>query len=415
MSTHIIDEANRCLQCKVPRCRTGCPINTNIPEMIRLFREDQLMEAAAMLFMNNPLSMVCSLVCNHEKQCEGHCVRGIKETPVHISAIENYISDSCFERLKMEKAESNGIKAAVIGAGPAGITIALRLAMKGYQVTVFEGNARIGGVLRYGIPEFRLPKSILDRYYSRMKDMGIQFRMNFNIGGAVSIRDLLNDGYQSVFIGTGAWRPLRMHIPGETFGNVCYGINYLKDPDVYDLGDKVCIIGAGNSAMDVARTAIRHGVSEVVIYSVTETPAASKEEVDLAKLDGAQFEYCKTAVQILDEGIMESEVQTDENNHIVPVEGTEKFVPCDHVIICISQVPKDKLINRDHELKASDRGTLVTDESGETTMEGVFASGDVVTGAKTVVEAVRVSKQIADDMDLYMKKKLGLPVETQTA
>ena len=170
MPVHVLNEANRCLQCKNPRCRMqGCPIQTNIPEVIRLFKENRMMEAAEILFENNPLSVVCSLVCNHEGQCEGHCVRGIKGEPVHFSAIENYISDSCFERLDMTCAPSNGMKVGVVGAGPAGITIAIRLARKGYKVTVFEGREKIGGILRYGIPEFRLPKSILDRYYRRMR------------------------------------------------------------------------------------------------------------------------------------------------------------------------------------------------------------------------------------------------------
>ena len=225
MAVHIMDEASRCLQCKKPRCREGCPINTNIPEMIRLFREDQMMAAAQMLFANNPLSVVCSLVCDHEKQCEGHCVRGIKESPVHISAIENYISDSCFERLKHDQQPKNGMKVAVIGSGPAGITIALVLALRGYSITVFETRDKIGGILRYGIPDFRLPHSVIDRYYEKMKSLGILFRPNFAVGGSVSIQDLLNDGYKSVFIGTGAWRPRRLNIPGETFGNVQYAIS----------------------------------------------------------------------------------------------------------------------------------------------------------------------------------------------
>ena len=158
MSIHELEEANRCLQCKKPRCREGCPIHTNIPEMIRLFKENDLMTAAQMLFDNNPLSVVCSLVCNHAAQCEGHCIRGIKGAPVHISAIENYISDSCFDRLKIDQAPSNGKKVAIIGAGPAGITIAIILAKRGYQITVFESRDKIGGIMRYGIPEFRLPR-----------------------------------------------------------------------------------------------------------------------------------------------------------------------------------------------------------------------------------------------------------------
>ncbi|WP_026516321.1 NAD(P)-dependent oxidoreductase [Butyrivibrio sp. MC2021] len=395
MSVHVIDEANRCLGCANPRCReNGCPIHTNIPKMIKLFKENQMMEAAEMLFANNPLSMVCSLVCNHESQCEGNCVRGIKGEPVHISSIENYISDSCFERLELKPAPSNGMKAAVIGAGPAGITIAIILALKGYSITVFETHDKIGGILRYGIPEFRLPKSILDRYYKKMRELGIKFRPNFSIGGSTGIQDLLNDGYKSVFIGTGAWRPRKLGVPGETFGNVFYAINYLNNPDVYELGDKVAIIGAGNAAMDVARTAIRHGSKEVVVYVRGEEVSASKSEFEYAKVDGVKFEYKKQIVRILDEGPVFLDTET----------GEETLVPADSVIIAISQVPQDRIVTHEKDLKLNEKGNLYTNESGETSLPGVFASGDVVTGAKTVVAAVAVSKQIAEDMDRYMRE-----------
>ncbi|MBP3813894.1 MAG: NAD(P)-dependent oxidoreductase [Butyrivibrio sp.] len=394
MSVHVIDEANRCLQCPNPRCReNGCPIHTNIPEMIRLFKENRMMEAAEMLFENNPLSMICSLVCNHGNQCEGNCVRGIKGEPIHISSIENYISDSCFERLDLTPAPSNGMKAAVIGAGPAGITIAIILALKGYSITVFETHDKIGGILRYGIPEFRLPKSILDRYYKKMRELGIKFRPNFSIGGSTGIRDLLEDGYKSVFIGTGAWRPKKLGVPGETFGNVFYAINYLNNPDVYELGDKVAIIGAGNAAMDVARTAIRHGSREVVVYVRGEEVSASPEEFEYAKVDGVKFEYKKAIVRIEDDGPVFKDA-----------EGKENLVPADSVIIAISQVPQDRIVTREKDLKLNENGNLATDSHGETSLPGVFASGDVVTGAKTVVAAVAVSKQIAEDMDRYMKE-----------
>jgi glutamate synthase (NADPH/NADH) small chain len=393
MSVHVIDEANRCLGCPNPRCReNGCPIHTNIPEMIRLFKANKMMEAAQMLFDNNPLSMICSLVCNHENQCEGNCVRGIKGEPVHISSIENYISDSCFERLELKKAPSNGIKAAVIGAGPAGITIAIILALKGYSITVFETHDKIGGILRYGIPEFRLPKSILDRYYKKMRELGIKFRPNFSIGGSTNIQDLLNDGYKSVFIGTGAWRPRKLGIPGETFGNVFYAINYLNNPDVYELGDKVAIIGAGNAAMDVARTAIRHGSREVTVYVRGQEVSASKTEFEYAKVDGVRFEYQKSIVRIEDEGPVFKE------------ENGEKLIPADSVIIAISQIPQDRIISKEKDLKLNEKGNLSTNELGETSIPGVFASGDVVTGAKTVVAAVAVSKQIAEDMHKFMQQ-----------
>lgn len=403
MGLHVIDEAKRCLNCKKPRCQEGCPIHTPIPVMIQMMLQGKMPEAAEMVFANNPLSVICSLVCDHEKQCEGHCVKGIKGEPVHISSIENYISDTCFDRMKLEQLPKNGKRIAVVGAGPAGITIAILMACRGYKVTIFEVKEKIGGIMRYGIPEFRLPKSILDRYYVKMKELGILFRPNFALGGSTGVEDLLRDGYHAVFIGTGTWRPYQLHIPGETFGNVHYGINYLNNPDVYDLGDRVLVIGAGNAAMDVARTAIRKGSRHVTVYSITEVPAASPKEVEYAKLDGVEFEYLQTAIEIRDEGAIICDVEWTEDGKLVKKEETARLVPADSIIISISQGPQDRIVNRDKELQVDDRGLLKTDANGETTMPGIFASGDVVTGAKTVVEAVKYSKMIADAMDEYVK------------
>ena len=403
MGLHVIDEAKRCLNCKKPRCQEGCPIHTPIPVMIQMLLQGEMPEAAEMVFANNPLSVICSLVCDHEKQCEGHCVKGIKGEPVHISSIENYISDTCFDRMKLEQLPKNGKRIAVVGAGPAGITIAILMACRGYKVTIFEVKEKIGGIMRYGIPEFRLPKSILDRYYVKMKELGILFRPNFALGGSTGVEDLLRDGYHAVFIGTGTWRPYQLHIPGETFGNVHYGINYLNNPDVYDLGERVLVIGAGNAAMDVARTAIRKGSRHVTVYSITEIPAASPKEVEYAKLDGVEFEYLQTAIEIRDEGAIICDVEWTEDGKLVKKEETARLVPADSIIISISQGPQDRIVNRDKELQVDDRGLLKTDANGETTMPGIFASGDVVTGAKTVVEAVKYSKMIADAMDEYVK------------
>lgn len=403
MGLHVIDEAKRCLNCKKPRCQEGCPIHTPIPVMIQMLLQGEMPEAAEMVFANNPLSVICSLVCDHEKQCEGHCVKGIKGEPVHISSIENYISDTCFDRMKLEQLPKNGKRIAVVGAGPAGITIAILMACRGYKVTIFEVKEKIGGIMRYGIPEFRLPKSILDRYYVKMKELGILFRPNFALGGSTGVEDLLRDGYHAVFIGTGTWRPYQLHIPGETFGNVNYGINYLNNPDVYDLGERVLVIGAGNAAMDVARTAIRKGSRHVTVYSITEIPAASPKEVEYAKLDGVEFEYLQTAIEIRDEGAIICDVEWTEDGKLVKKEETARLVPADSIIISISQGPQDRIVNRDKELQVDDRGLLKTDANGETTMPGIFASGDVVTGAKTVVEAVKYSKMIADAMDEYVK------------
>lgn len=403
MGLHVIDEAKRCLNCKKPRCQEGCPIHTPIPVMIQMLLQGEMPEAAEMVFANNPLSVICSLVCDHEKQCEGHCVKGIKGEPVHISSIENYISDTCFDRMKLEQLPKNGKRIAVVGAGPAGITIAILMACRGYKVTIFEVKEKIGGIMRYGIPEFRLPKSILDRYYVKMKELGILFRPNFALGGSTGVEDLLRDGYHAVFIGTGTWRPYQLHIPGETFGNVHYGINYLNNPDVYDLRERVLVIGAGNAAMDVARTAIRKGSRHVTVYSITEIPAASPKEVEYAKLDGVEFEYLQTAIEIRDEGAIICDVEWTEDGKLVKKEETARLVPADSIIISISQGPQDRIVNRDKELQVDDRGLLKTDANGETTMPGIFASGDVVTGAKTVVEAVKYSKMIADAMDEYVK------------
>ena len=403
MGLHVIDEAKRCLNCKKPRCQEGCPIHTPIPVIIQMLLHGEMPEAAEMVFANNPLSVICSLVCDHEKQCEGHCVKGIKGEPVHISSIENYISDTCFDRMKLEQLPKNGKRIAVVGAGPAGITIAILMACRGYKVTIFEVKEKIGGIMRYGIPEFRLPKSILDRYYVKMKELGILFRPNFALGGSTGVEDLLRDGYHAVFIGTGTWRPYQLHIPGETFGNVHYGINYLNNPDVYDLGDRVLVIGAGNAAMDVARTSIRKGSRHVTVYSITEVPAASPKEVEYAKLDGVEFEYLQTAIEIRDEGAIICDVEWTEDGKLVKKEETARLVPADSIIISISQGPQDRIVNRDKELQVDDRGLLKTDANGETTMPGIFASGDVVTGAKTVVEAVKYSKMIADAMDEYVK------------
>lgn len=403
MAVHVIDEAKRCLNCKKPRCRQGCPINTPIPDMIQMLLSNDVLKAGEMVFSNNPLSMICSLVCDHDKQCEGHCVRGIKESPVHISSIENYISDSCFERLELAMKEPNGKKAAVIGAGPAGITIAILLAQRGYKVTVFEDREKIGGILRYGIPEFRLPKSILDRYKEKMVKMGILFRPNIAIGGSISTDDMFRDGYKAIFVGTGVWRPNTLKIPGETFGNVHFAIHYLRNPEVYDLGEKVAVIGAGNAAMDVARTAIRHGCRDVTVFSITEVPAASPREVEYAMIDGVKFEYLKAPVEIKDEGPVMVDVSWDEEGNLVKHMETAALFPADSTLISISQGPQDRIVNRTKGLEVDERGLLKTDAHGQTTKPGIFASGDVVTGAKTVVEAVKYSKMIADAMDEYMQ------------
>ena len=409
MALHVMDEANRCLQCKNPRCRTGCPINTNIPEAIRLLKENKLNEAGKMLFFNNPLTTVCSLVCNHEKQCEGHCVLGIKGTPVHFSTIENYISTTYANQMTEGPKPSNGMKVAIVGSGPAGLTIAVILARYGYDVTIFEIRDKIGGVLRYGIPEFRLPKSVLDDFeYRHLRLKGIKVRPNTTIGTSITVDDLFRDGYKAIFVGTGTWRPKTLGIKGESLGNVHFAIDYLTSPDAYHLGDTVNIIGVGNSAMDVARTAIRHGSRNVICFARSEQISASQYEVSYAKLEGVRFEFNKTPVEIKDDGVIFMDTKEDENGKRVAVEGSETFFPSDSVIVAVSQGAMNRIVSTTEGLETDKRGLLVADENGHTTRPGVFTSGDVVSGAKTVVEAVAASKKTAEAMHEYLQ---SLPKE----
>ena len=404
MAFHIIDEAKRCLGCKKPLCINGCPIKTNIPEMIRLLLEGQIDKAGEMLFSNNPLSLVCSYVCNHENQCEGHCVLAGTGKAIHVSTIENYISDYFFNfELPKYEGEKRG-KAAIIGAGPAGLTISILLARRGFDITIFEARDRIGGVLRYGIPEFRLPKSALDRYKRKLTDMGIKIRPNTIIGqGGLVIDDLFRDGYKAIFIGTGIWKPKSLGIRGESLGHVHFAINYLKNPDVYDLGNELIVIGAGNAAMDVARTAVRKGVRKVTVFFVMgeEQLTASRTEVSYAMIEGVNFEYFKMPAEITDEGVIFCETRLCDGGY-EGIDGTGRLYKSDSVIVSISQGPRSYIVSTTKGIDTGKSGLLVTDENGETSREGIFASGDVVLGAKTVVEAVSDSKKVADVMEEYI-------------
>lgn len=404
MAIHVVNEARRCLHCKKPMCREGCPISTNIPEAIELFRTGHKEEAGEMLYENNPLSVICSLVCDHEKQCEGHCVLGRKGAPVHFSSIENYISDAYLDHLEPEMEPKKGQRVAIIGSGPAGITISVLLARRGYDVTIFESREKIGGVLRYGIPEFRLPKSVLDDFeYRHLRLKDIKVRPNTDVGKALRLEDLFRDGYKAIFIGTGVWRPNTLHIKGESLGNVHYAINYLQNPDVYHLGRRLIVIGAGNAAMDVCRTALRHGTRHVECFSLSKKITASEYEASYAKLEGVNFHFNKKPVEITDKGVVFRDLNEAEDGTLTDIPDTEELYPSDSVIVSISQGPCTTITESEHDLKTNERGLFVTDELGHTSMPGVFASGDAVKGARTVVEAVAYSKKVAEAMHEYMQ------------
>lgn len=405
MGLHIIDEANRCLNCKKPMCQQGCPVHTPIPKVIQMFKENKVMDAGEMLFENNPMSVICSIVCNHEKQCAGSCVLGRKGNPVHFSSIETYISDTYLDRMEVKPVEKKSQKVAVIGAGPAGMTVAITLAKKGYPVTIFEWKDKIGGIMQYGIPEFRLPKQILERYQKQMTQLGIQIRPNTIIGAVLKIDDLLRDGYASIFVGTGVWKARNLGIEGECLGNVHFGIDYLASPQSYHLGEKVAIIGMGNAAMDVARTALRNGARQVTLYARGTKIAASSHEVSYARLDGAEFVFGKEIQRITEKGPVFANSILDENNNVIGCEKEEEQVEADSTIISISQGPRRKLIRTTVGLEGSDKGLLLVDENGMTTKEGVFAAGDVVHGSKTVVHAVQGAKMAAEGMIRYMESR----------
>lgn len=412
MSTAVLTEAKRCLKCKNPLCKKGCPVGTQVPEMMQFFLQGKMHEAGQMLFENNPLSIVCSLICPHTKQCEGHCILNKKGTPIAVGTVEHYISDYYLNYVTSEKPKDPKRKVGIIGSGPAGITIAFILAMKGYDITLFDAHDKIGGVLRYGIPEFRLSKSILDKIHEKLVAMGVKIRPNINVGPVITIDDLFRDGYKAVFIGTGVWRPNGLTLKGESLGNVHYAIDYLKNPSVYRLGKKVCVIGAGNVAMDVARTVLRHDVHDVTVMfrGGEEHVEADEIEVEYAKIDGVQFEYYKQPVEFTDNGvkyIATTSVEGEEGKfYFEPVDESTELFECDSIIVSVGQGPRNTLIRNTKGIEITNRGLLATDEHGKTTREGVFASGDVVTGAKTVVEAVRLSKIVADEMDQYVTKVL---------
>lgn len=394
---HIINSAQTCLDCKKPRCQKWCPVNTPIAEMIRLFLAGDIKEAGEKVFNNNPLSIICSLVCPHEKHCEGHCVLNKKHTPVNVGGIENYISTYYMNYKEFEKPEQNGRNIAIIGSGPAGISLAMIMAMKGYNVTMFEAQEKIGGVLRFGIPDFRLDKTILDTIEEKLLKIGVKIKKNSMIGKNITLCDLQRDGFDAIFIGTGVWRPKKLGIKGESLGNVHFAIDYLKTPKSYNLGKKVVVVGAGNVAMDVARTAIRSGAHEVqVMYRKDEEQMpAERIEKEHAKIDGVKFNLFKSPLEFTEEGIKYETTNPDE-------EKTQGFEKADSVLIAISQTARDLIVKNNAGLSLGENGLLESDEDGRTAREGVFASGDVVTGARTVVEAVNFSKKVAVAIEEYI-------------
>ena len=406
----IKQEAERCLKCKKAMCSANCPAATDVPRVVELFLDGKIKEAGEILFYNNPLSAVTSIICPHERNCAGHCVRGIKGEPVMFYRIEEFVSRFYLETLEIPEIKKNGIKVAVSGSGPAGITMSILLLLNGYDVTLFEAEDSIGGVLKYGIPPFRLPREILDMYKDIMLKMGLHFRPNTRIGTNIMIEDLFPDGYKAVFVATGTGRPNKLGLIGETLGHVHFAVDYLKSPSAFKLGNRVAVVGAGNVAIDAARTAIRRSHSHVTIlhFMGEENMTANHEEVEMAQLEGVEFIHFAQAVRIKENSVVCVRVNRIEN-----ADGSISFeedysdvfeVPADSVIIAIGQGPGADM--KAAGVKLTQRGLLDVNEYGETTRPGVFAAGDIVSGPKTVIEAVAFTKKVFSKMDEYMKSEI---------
>ena len=436
-----VDEALRCLSCKNMPCVSGCPVNIHIPEFIAKVKEGDFEGAYQVIHKTSSLPAVCGRVCPQETQCEAKCVRGIKGEPVGIGRLERFVADwqNAHSDTAPTVAPSNGHRVAIVGSGPSGLTCAGDLAKKGYKVTVFEALHTAGGVLVYGIPEFRLPKSIVSKEVENLIAMGVDVETNVVIGKTLTVDELFEKGFEAVFIGSGAGLPNFMGIPGESYKGV-YSANefltrsnlmkaYREDPDTPIMkGGKVAVVGGGNVAMDAARTALRLGAEKVyIVYrrSMEELPAR-REEVEHAQEEGIEFLLLNNPVEIL--GYENPDDRRDPKNGFVtgmkcikmklgepdergrrrpiPIEGSEFVLDVNTVIISIGTSPNPLIKSTTAGLEVNKHGGIIVEEAtGATTKEGVYAGGDAVTGAATVISAMGAGKTAAKAIDEYLSNK----------
>ena len=434
-----IDEANRCLNCKTMPCVDGCPVKVHIPEFISKIKEGDFEGAYQIINKSSSLPAVCGRVCPQETQCESKCVRGIKGESVGIGRLERFVADwhNTFCTEEPARPESNGHRVAIVGSGPSGLTCAGDLAKKGYEVTVFEALHTAGGVLVYGIPEFRLPKAIVAKEVDTLKKLGVKIESNVVIGKTLTIDELFGMGFEAVFVGSGAGLPNFMGIPGEALSGV-YSANefltrsnlmkaYKENPDTPIMkGGKVAVVGGGNVAMDAARTALRLGAEKVyIVYrrSMEELPAR-REEVEHAEEEGIDFQLLCNPVEIL--GYRNPEDPRDPKNGFVTgmtcvkmelgepdekgrrrpvvIPGSEFTLDVDTVVMSIGTSPNPLIKSTTEGLEVTRWGGIVVNEDGLTTREGVYAGGDAVTGAATVISAMGAGKTAAKAIDEALSK-----------
>jgi len=427
-----VEEAKRCLQCKKPLCITGCPVEVLIPDFIKKIAEGDFEESARVLKIKNSLPAVCGRVCPQEAQCESKCILGIKGESVAIGRLERFAADFGMKsETKFEKVEPTGKRVAIIGAGPAGLACAGDLAKAGHAVTILEALHVAGGVLMYGIPQFRLPKEIVQTEIANLKQMGVEILTNQVVGKITSVDELMENGYDAVFIGTGAGLPYFMDIPGENLNGVYSANEFLtrtnlmkgyKFPDYatpVKVGKNVAVLGAGNVAMDSARTALRLGAENVyIIYrrSRAEMPARN-EELEHAEEEGIQFRLLTNPVSIEgdERGWVKSltclryelgEPDASGRRSPVAISGSEFEIPMDTVVVAIGQGPNPLVTTSTPGLNLNKRGNIVADdETLMTSKPGVFAGGDIVTGAATVILAMGAGKKAASGINQYLKAK----------
>lgn len=423
-------EASRCLHCKNPRCVTACPVSIQIPEFIAKVKDGDFEAAAQVIAQDSSLPAICGRVCPQETQCEGSCVLGIKGESVAIGKLERFVADWSRENGGKNKpvAVEGGDKVAVIGSGPAGLACAGDLAKMGYDVTIFEALHEVGGVLAYGIPEFRLPKdTVLKHEVDNIRDLGVKIETNVIAGRTVKIDELLdNEGFKAVFIGTGAGLPKFMNIPGENLCGVFSANEFLTRSNLMKAyrddyrtpvhtGSKVIVVGGGNVAMDAARTALRLGADTTIVYRRTEVELpARKEEVHHAKEEGIHFAMLTNPIEIIGDEkgwvraikCMKMELgEPDASGRRSPVaiEGSEFEIEAETVIMALGTAPNPLIAKTTSGLETNRRGGLVADESGATSRPGIFAGGDAVSGAATVILAMGAGRRAAKAIDEYIK------------
>ena len=425
-----VEEATRCINCKNKPCMGGCPVRVRIPEFIEKVANKEFEEAYKIITTTNGLPAVCGRVCPQESQCESKCIRGIKDEPVAIGRLERFVADWHLANSSevADKPESNGIKVAVVGAGPAGLTCAADLAKLGYEVTIFEAFHKAGGVLVYGIPEFRLPKAIVQKEVDNLEALGVKIETSMVVGRVLSIDEIMEMGFKAVFIGSGAGLPMFMNIEGESLIGVLSANEYLTRTnlmkayiDEYDTpiikSKKVAVVGGGNVAMDAARTAMRLGAEEVyIVYrrSMEELPARA-EEVHHAQEEGIVFKTLNNPVKINgdEDGRVKSitciEMELGEPDESgrrrpIPVEDSEFDMDVDTVIMSLGTSPNPLIRSTTEGLEANKWGCLVVNEDTlETTRDNVYAGGDAVTGAATVILAMGAGKQAAENIDKKLR------------